>query len=265
MGSIKIINYTTAKMIIYFLSKLLPIFFLPLGLSCVFLLFKLINRFRWSIFAALSMLWIFSMGIVSNFLTVKLQYPWIRTAAHSALNADAIVVLSGGGIFLRGEDKVVEWNDPDRFLAGIDLYRAGKAQKLFFTGEGDSSKGLTSGQIYIREALKLGIPKEAMQTTSTVRNTRDEALRIKEILSTDEPSRKSKVLLVTSAFHMSRAKRTFERQGISVIPFPVDFKVRNHYPGFSRNLLMYVPKAENLSMSSLALREFLGRLVYRAW
>ena len=37
------------------------------------------------------------------------------------------------------------------------------------------------------------------------------------------PVRQSRVLLVISAFHMRRAQRLFERQGMQVMLFPVDF------------------------------------------
>ena len=32
------------------------------------------------------------------------------------------------------------------------------------------------------------------------------------------------ILLVTSAYHMKRAKKTFERKGFKVNPYPVNFK-----------------------------------------
>ena len=50
-------------------------------------------------------------------------------------SADAIVVLSGMlGINEVGDSTYIEWGDPDRFFGGIALFKAGKAQKLIFTG-----------------------------------------------------------------------------------------------------------------------------------
>jgi hypothetical protein len=50
-------------------------------------------------------------------------------------SADAIVVLSGMlEINEVGDSTYVEWGDPDRFFGGIALFKAGKAQKLIFTG-----------------------------------------------------------------------------------------------------------------------------------
>ena len=58
-------------------------------------------------------------------------------------------------------------------------------------------------------------------------NTADEAVAIRRLL----PARQSRVLLVTSAFHMRRAQRLFERQGLQVLPFPVDFQARGRWAG----------------------------------
>ena len=50
-------------------------------------------------------------------------------------------------------------------------------------------------------------------------NTADEAVAVKELIS---PSKR--IILVTSAYHMYRAKRLFEKQGFEVIPYRVDYK-----------------------------------------
>ena len=71
------------------------------------------------------------------------EAPWQRKRAANAASADAIVVLSGGRYPSPGTAKVSEWYDPDRFLAGLELYRHGKAQRLLFTG---GSSPFRSGQ-----------------------------------------------------------------------------------------------------------------------
>ena len=53
-----------------------------------------------------------------------------------------------------------------------------------------------------------------MASTPPVLNTAEEAVAIRRLLSVSN----SRVLLVTSAFHMRRFQRLFERQGIQVIP-----------------------------------------------
>ena len=63
------------------------------------------------------------------------EYPWERIDESQAQIADVIVVLSSGGRTPSpGKAKIVEWNDPDRFFAGIRLYKANKSNRLIFTG-----------------------------------------------------------------------------------------------------------------------------------
>ena len=62
----------------YFLSKILPLVILPLGLSLILLLVGLIGRWRWPVITAVLMLWFFSLGLVSQSLWRWLEGPWQR-------------------------------------------------------------------------------------------------------------------------------------------------------------------------------------------
>lgn len=215
----------------FIFSKILPLVLLPLGLSLILLLVGLVGRWRWPVFTAALLLWVFSLGLVSQSLWRWLEAPWQRRSALEAPQADAIVVLSGGRHPAPGSARLSEWHDPDRFLAGLDLFRAGKAPRLLFTGGASPFRPgqRPEGQHFLQEAESLGLPAAAMASTPPVRNTAEEAVAIRRML----PARASRVLLVTSAFHMRRSKRLFERQGLQVLPFPVDFQARGRWAGAS--------------------------------
>ena len=255
----------------YLLSKLLPLAVLPLGLSLILLVVGLIGRRRWPVIAALLLLWVFSLGLMSQSLWRWLEAPWQRRAATAAPSADAIVVLSGGRHPAPGAARVSEWRDPDRFLAGLDLYRAGKAPLLLFTGGASPFRPgqPQEGQRYLQEALQLGIPEAAMASTSSVVNTAEEAVAIRRLLAPPSSSLSAsspRILLVTSAFHMRRAQRLFESQGLHVLPFPVDFQARGRWAGLLwRDPSQWLPSARALDDSSRALRELIGRLMYGSW
>ena len=108
--------------------------------------------------------------------------------------------------------QVSEWEDPDYFLAGLDLYRAGKAPRLLFTGGSSPFRPghPPEGQRYLQEVAQLGIPLVAMVSTPPAVNTAKEAIAISRLLgrktSTSTASSPC-ILLVTSAFHMRRAQR----------------------------------------------------------
>ena len=247
----------------YLLSKLLPLLVLPLGLSLICLVLALLFRWRWPLMAAIGLLWVFGTGVVSQALWRGVEGAQIRRSAASAPRADAIVVLSGGRHAAPGDARIIEWHDPDRFLAGVDLYVVGRAPRLLFTGgQSPFHPGLPpEGRLYLNEAEGLGIPASAMASTGPVVNTAEEAVAIRALL----PRPQNRVLLVTSAYHMQRARRLFERQGFEVLAFPVDFKTRGSWSGgIWRDPMQWFPSAANLQASSVALRECLGRLVYRA-
>ena len=253
----------------YWLSKILPLAVLPLGFSLILLLVGLIGRWRWPVITAVVLLWLFSLGLVSQTLWRWLENPWQRQLAAEAASADAIVVLSGGRHPAPGATKVSEWHDPDRFMAGLELYRQGKAPRLLFTGGASPFRPGQSpeGQRYLQEAEQLGIPAAAMQSTPPVVNTAQEAIAIRQLLqSSDRSANTTRILLVTSAFHMRRAQRLFERQGLKVVPFPVDFQARGQWAGpLWSDPTQWLPTAGALDGSSRALRELLGRLIYRVW
>ena len=220
------------------------------------------------VYSAIIVLIVFSNGFFSNTLWRLLEYPWKRLDYSLVDSSDGIVVLSGGEIRLpHMNTKIIEWNDPDRFLAGIDLYKANKSNRLIFTGGINPLRSdlPPEGDIYIRTAISMGIPKKDLFTTYPVSNTYQEAKAIKKLLNDEIPASKKKVILVTSAFHMKRAKRVFEREGITVLPYPVDFKGNKSISHSFLNPLLWVPHSSYLNRSTNAIREIIGRIFYRTW
>ena len=219
------------------------------------------------IYSALIFLIIFSNGLFTDILWRLLEHPWKRLDYSLVAPSDGIVVLSGGRHLPPGNTKIIEWYDPDRFLAGIDLYKANKSNRLIFTGGINpiNSDLPPEGDIYIKEAVSMGLPEKNLYTTYPVNNTLQEAKAIKKLLNNEIPLKQKKIILVTSAFHMKRAKKVFESEGISVQPYPVDFKSTNSFISSLRNPLKWMPNSYYLNQISIAIREFIGRIIYRAW
>jgi len=155
-----------------------------------------------------------------------------------------------------GDSTYVEWGDPDRFFGGIALFKAGKAQKLIFTGgkmPWDKAKK-TEGEVLKEYAMSNGVPSEKILVTKDVQNTADEAVAVKELLGTSK-----RIILVTSAYHMYRAKKLFEKQGFIVIPYKVDYKARRNS---TTTLMAFLPSAGNIELTETGIRELIGRLFY---
>lgn len=227
----------------------------------------MLNKKTKFVYSAIILIIVFSNGFFSNTLWRLLEYPWKRLDYSFIDSSDAIVVLSGGGISLTHPiSKTIEWNDPDRFLAGINLYKANKSKRLIFTGGINPlvSDLPPEGDIYMMEAIALGIPEKDLFSTYPVSNTFEEAKAINKLLNTEIPASQNKIILVTSAFHMKRAKRVFERAGINVIPYPVDFKSKKILSSLN-NPLTWIPQSSSLARSTYAIREIMGRIIYKIW
>jgi uncharacterized SAM-binding protein YcdF (DUF218 family) len=198
-----------------------------------------------------------STPIFSNNFFKLIEGSEYRKNISAIDSADAIVVLSGMlGINEVGDSSYIEWGDPDRFFGGVALFKAGKAQKLVFTGgkmPWDKVKK-TEGEVLKEYAISNGISSEKILVTKDVENTADEALAAKELISPDK-----RIILVTSAFHMIRARKLFEKQGFIVIPYEVDYKTSQNK---DIGIMDFLPSSGNLELTETGIREIIGRIFY---
>jgi uncharacterized SAM-binding protein YcdF (DUF218 family) len=258
----------------FLLSKLLPLLVLPQGLALLLLLWGALRGSRWPALVALALLWVFATPMVAEGLWRWLERPYQRQSATALLAPArvsqapaAVVVLGGGRHAAPGPSRTSEWLDADRFFGGIEAYQQlrgqGQRPRLIFTGGWWPLQPQLSpeGEVLLQRALELGLPAADLATTGRVRNTAEEARAIAAQLPAG-----SRVVLVTSAFHLPRAQRLFERQGLQVLPYPVDFQASGAWAGHpASDPLNWIPSADGLKRSSNALREALGRTLYRSW
>jgi len=240
-----------------YLHKILPIFVLPIMLVIIVILIGLIKNKKKLIYISIGVLYIISTPIFSNNFFKLVEGNEYRKPISAIDGADAIVVLSGMlEINEAGDSTYVEWGDPDRFFGGIALFKASKAQKLVFTGgkmPWNKAKK-TEGEVLKEQAISNGIPSDKILVTKDVENTADEAVALKELINHSK-----KIILVTSAYHMYRAKRLFEKQGFNVIPYKVDYKINRNNELVVMNFL---PNAGSLEQAETGFREILGRIFY---
>ena len=254
----------------FLFSKLLPLLLMPLGIALLLLIWGAARGSRWPGISALAVLWMFATPLIQEALWRGLEWPHQRRTAAKVLQQArpvAVVVLGTGRHPAPGPARASEWIDADRFFAGLDAYahlnRQGETAQLIFTGGWWPTHPALppEGDVLRERVIALGIPPEAVASTSKVRNTADEAKVVAAMLPAG-----STVLLITSAFHMPRAQRFFQRQGLSVLPFPVDFQATGAWAeNLLQNPLNLAPTADGLQSSSRAIREAIGRTLYRAW
>ena len=210
---------------------------------------------------AAGLLYVGSMPVVAEALFRQIEFDAVKLTPQDAPQADAIVVLGGMLLWVPSKQSLVtEWGDPDRFFAGVDLMAAQRAPILIFTGgKVPWDLGLEAeGHVLKRYAQRLNIPAEKIWVTSEVQNTEQEAREVGKRLLTPDSERK-KIILVTSAFHMKRAKMLFTTAGLNAFAYPVDFKS----PQTALTPMSFLPQIGALGTTDAAIRESLGVLFYK--
>ena len=240
-----------------YLHKLLPLIVSPLGLLISLMLIALVLRRQWPVYWALVILLICSFPLTARSIWVGLESEYQYQPPTTVPQADAVLVLSGmlGG-FETEDGYVTEWGDPDRFFVGLQLVKLGKADRLIFTrGQMPWSESPPEGEMLKQKALEMGVSPDQILLTSIVSNTAEESLAVKDLMA---KYGLTKIILVTSSFHLPRAKLLFDKAGVDTYPYPTDFKAA------SRDVtwLHFIPSADAFRNTSNGIREYIGRFYY---
>ena len=167
-------------------------------------------------------------------------------------SGDVIVLLGGGAKKgtpdLDGTDGLGE-GSATRLLGAARLYHRLRVPILFTGGKvmEDSASEAETARRYL---LGLGIPDRDIILETKSRTTGENAKFTAEVLKERGFSRP---ILVTSAFHMKRSVLNFERNGVTVTPFPVGYRV-NAKPR-ALHYIWFGPEAYALDESVCVMRE----------
>ena len=240
-----------------YLHKILPLLISPLSIVLIIILIGIFFKSKKISLLGLLILIFCSLPIISNKLIFYLEKDYSLQSIKDVSKSDAIVVLSGMISTIKTKEKLsYEFNGSiDRIFSGMNLFKENKAPLLILTnGKMPWSVGIPEGEYLKDFSIKYGIPEDRILLTDNVQNTDQEAISVKKLLKTNEAN----IILVTSAFHMPRAKKVFEAANIKVIPFAVDFKT----PIKKITIIDFIPSANSLKDTSHFFREMIGRLYY---
>jgi len=250
-----------------FLSKLLPLFLYPVGLSlslgligslCSLLKFRRLALA--CVGSAMIVLWICSTPFVASraIASLERQYP-PRTMAQTPV-ADVAIVLGGAlGQPLPPRVEVNLSGAAGRVLHASRLYRAGKVKRVLVSaGNILWALAIKPEAELIKELLvEWGVASEAIEIETASRNTYENAREIERMWK----GRGFKsALLVTSAIHMPRAIAVFQRGDLPVVASTADVLAVDRDP---LDLFVWLPDASALAVTTNALKEWMGILVYR--
>ena len=220
------------------------------------------------------MTWVVGVPLEREFL-VDGKVPMVETFPE----ADAIVLLGGSmGIETNISSYAEMSANADRVWQAARLYKAGKAAKIIATG--DYAKDTT-----LQLLKEFGVAEEDVSFLGA-RTTEEEAkglwemlgrsggvaeLGVEEFGESDSPTHppknsstaRPKVLLVTSAWHMKRARLMFEKYApeIEVVCAPADFE--NMFMAEKTPLFkMLFPDPNVFYLNSTAFHEWVGIVGY---
>lgn len=175
---------------------------------------------------------------------------------------DGVIVL--GGAFdtdLSARYGVPQLNSSaDRLFTAATLSRKYPQATIVHSGRSGSLYQKEDGRSEADDAESffndLGFENTNLLLEDRSRNTYENALFSKEDIM---PAPHEVWVLVTSAYHMPRARAVFDGIGWKIIPYPVDFQTGGDYILFPKDLDVL----GNLYKTDLALHEFIGYLAYR--
>lgn len=185
-------------------------------------------------------------------LEARYRQPSIESLKQ--LGAHQVVVLTGGGYPVRKEmlSSAFPHASAYRFLGGLELCsQLGPDCRIIFSGSaGRGSRDRATAET-MKELAQVLQPAREVIAESNSGSTEEHPMNVRPLLR-DEP-----FVLVTSALHMPRSMRSFNRAGLNPAPYPVDYLAMGHY-GWGDLL----PSAENLWEAGAALREYEALVFY---
>jgi uncharacterized SAM-binding protein YcdF (DUF218 family) len=199
-------------------------------------------------------LYAFSMPILSSVLMRSVEEDY--SDPTKIRNGDAIVVLGGGLYYRAPEYGSMDTVTPQvlaRLRYGAQLYRTLHKPVLV---TGGSPRGERSAEADVMKHVledEYSVPVRWAEKASN--NTTENAKLSFQLV---EHARVRTVYLVTHAWHMPRARASFERAGFTVIPAPTLFKTDG-----PRTIVDFLPDAGALENSSIWAHEIMGRAWYR--
>lgn len=180
-----------------------------------------------------------------------------RYAANPELpeKVDGILVLSGpiDRNMTIARNQISIRDGAERYIEFARLLREYKTAKAIVSGGNPSVVGNLAGQAEFSKQLlmPMGIDPDRVIFEADSRNTYENIVFSKKLL---EPAQNSTWIVITSAYHMPRAKALLSAVGWDAIAYPVDFRTE----GKTGRYFFTMDSGEAFAVADLAVKEWLG-------
>ncbi len=221
----------------FILKKIISSMIMPLTFGLILTFIGLVflyknNLKKAKIYLTISFIWITTISYVpiSNFLISPLETTYKKL---DVMPQDVKYILLLGGDM---ENRAWELLRLHHLLPDAKIITSG------YAGRGEIPEAIKTANIL----HNIGIPKSSIIIYDKPKDTKEEAIKIKELIN-DE-----KFVLITSAYHMPRAIALFKKEGLNPIPAPTDFKIKDS------DKILSTPSGDNIKKSEIAIHEYIG-------
>lgn len=250
----------------FYLSQFLSFLAMPLTIvlilivgGAVFIQKKWGKKMLW---IGIGLLLFFTNPFLSN-LALLAWEPDFKSFEEIETHEIGIVLTGVTNLSKTAYDRTFFNKGADRITHALQLYRMGKIKKILITG----GTGLnpvnpqSEAEVLKRFLLMTGVPESDILIEDQSKNTAQNAKFTRAFLEKNGISIDQEFVLITSAFHMARAKGCFDKEGLKTVTFPVDYY--SHEVKYDIPSLIY-PDAESISYWHKLVKEWIGIAVYKA-
>jgi len=201
-------------------------------------------------------------GFVADRLASALESDYLSLDPMRESPIDVVIVLGGGGG--PGANGRQQGNSSgDRLILAAQLYHQKITSKFICTGQriaSMDSTGADPAETSRDILLKLGVPDEAIEMQGG-RNTSEEMQELGKRFHDSN----ARIGLLTSAWHLPRAMRLANRNGLKPVPIPADFRTALKSGGMTTGQVFesMIPNGSAFGATWSFAKEFLGMLIGR--
>ncbi len=244
----------------FVLKKIITSLLMPQGLIIVLLLAVAIfmkKRLRIFTVVLAALIYVLSIGPTAELFIRPLENAYEPASLGEVKTCDAYVVLGAGANEntpdMHGKGTLGAHSLP-RIITAYRLYMV--AQKPIILATGREFDRKTEAEIARKLLLSFGVPENRIITETESVDTYESAWNVKEIA---DKYQLKKIALITSAFHMKRSYMLFNKHFRQIVPYPTDYQISRSGHG----VLSFLPKASNLYLIDMAVKEYLGIIFYK--
>ena len=258
-------SVSPAVAMFFYFSQFLSFLAMPLTLVILFLLaaafFSPKSTGRKILGVGIVLLLLFSNPFLSN-LAMLTWEPAYKSFDEIPPTEIGIVLTGVTNLNKTAADRTFFSKGADRITHALQLYRLGKIKKILITGgQGlNPTNSYSEAELLKRFLIMTGMHEKDILIEEKSVNTHENAVFTKEFLEKNGISTSQEFLLITSAFHMPRSKKCFDKVALKTIPFPVDYY--SHDIKYDLPSLLF-PGLGAIANWQVLVKEWIGLVVYR--